>query len=125
MSQKGGTYRPSDANVATQSRSRSPTRSHEDKKTKDGESTADEKNESDAVALRSDSSTQAQGQDDGKTDGQEWAVVNKPQDEPNTLSGGGVSSHFDLQLGWGRYKFTLFSWDLNVKKEHTHRDGET
>ena len=67
------------------------------------------------------SSTQPLSQDDDKVCGEEWAVVTSPKDATDTCTGG-MSSHFNFQLSWGTWKFTLFSWDLNIKKEHTHSD---
>ncbi|KAF2498556.1 hypothetical protein BU16DRAFT_615586 [Lophium mytilinum] len=124
MSQKGGTYRrSSEPNITTQFTSSPPTRNHQDSKPKNEDPTSDKKPATDTIALRSDSLPQPQNQHDDKTDDQDWAVIDSPPDESNTHSGGGFSSHFDLQLGWGRWKFTLLSWDLNVRKEHTHGDG--
>ncbi|KAF2129356.1 hypothetical protein P153DRAFT_366753 [Dothidotthia symphoricarpi CBS 119687] len=54
-------------------------------------------------------------QHDSKTDLEEWTVINSPEDEPATGESI-MSSHFDLQLGWGKWKFNVFSWDLNIKK---------
>lgn len=68
------------------------------------------------------SSTQPLSQDEDKVGEQEWTVVTSPESERDTHSGG-VSSHFDIQLGWGTWRFTLFSWDLNIKKEYTHGKG--
>lgn len=67
------------------------------------------------------SSTQPLSQDNDKVCGQEWVVVTSPRDATDTCTGG-MSSRFDFQLGWGKWKFTLFSWDVNVKKGHTHSD---
>jgi hypothetical protein len=66
-----------------------------------------------------DSSTQPPSQEHNKTDGQEWSVVDGPENETDTHSGGILSS-FNFQLGWGTWQFTLFSWEMNVKREHTH-----
>lgn len=76
---------------------------------------------SDIVASPGKLSTQPLSQDDDKVCEQEWTVVTNPKDETDTCTGG-VSSHFKFQLGWGTRKFTLFSWDLNIQKEHTHND---
>jgi len=126
MSQKEGAYYPSsETKVGMRSGSRSPARSHDDSKANDEGSTIDEKIATDVIASWSNSSAQPQGQDDGKNDGknddQEWAVVNSPRDETNEHICEGMSSHFDLQLGWGKWKWTVFSWDVNIKKTHNHR----
>lgn len=54
----------------------------------------------------------------GMGDGQQWEVVANPgaDDDETDSAGRGVSSHFDVKLGWGRWRFTLFSWDMNVRK---------
>ncbi|KAI5925222.1 hypothetical protein F4810DRAFT_709025 [Camillea tinctor] len=49
----------------------------------------------------------------------QWAIVSRPQenggnDPPDRV---GCSSHFDITLGWGDWKHTLFSWDPNVRKK--------
>ncbi|KAK2758622.1 hypothetical protein FQN54_003312 [Arachnomyces sp. PD_36] len=70
-----------------------------------------------SVAMRSDKSSQTSTHDDGKDDGQEWDVVTNPEaDDETDLPAKRMSSHFDVQLGWGQWKFTLFSWDMNVWK---------
>lgn len=77
---------------------------------------------SEYVASPGKSSTQPPSQDDDKVGGKEWTVVSNPKDETDTCIGG-MSSHFEVQLGWGTWKFTLFSWDLKIKKPHTHCDN--
>lgn len=48
-------------------------------------------------------------------DGEDWEVVTAPQaNEEPASSRKSVSSHFDIRLGWGKWKFTLFSWDIEV-----------
>ena len=53
-------------------------------------------------------------------DSLEWAVVNNGiREEPKT-HGGGMSSQFTFEVGWGRWKWTVFSWDINVRRGHSH-----
>ena len=69
------------------------------------------------IVARSNSSSRDRGHDEDKRDDQQWEVVVSPEaDKGIDSSAGGFSSHFDLQLGWGRWKFTVFSWDLIVSK---------
>jgi hypothetical protein len=69
------------------------------------------------------SSMQSLSQECVKTDGQEWAVVDGPEDETDTHSGE-MSSSFKFQLGWGTWRFTLFSWEINIKREHAHNNND-
>ncbi|KAI1082108.1 hypothetical protein F5B20DRAFT_578876 [Whalleya microplaca] len=57
-------------------------------------------------------------QSDGQRNDQEWTVVPHPEAnvEENAPSSG-ISSHFDITLGWGKWKTTIFSWDLNIRKQ--------
>lgn len=72
--------------------------------------------------MRSDSRSQTHGHDDSETDGQQWDVVSNPEADNETDSPArSMSSHFDFTLGWGQWKHTLFSWDMNVWK--STRDG--
>ncbi|KAF1939449.1 hypothetical protein EJ02DRAFT_436385 [Clathrospora elynae] len=60
-------------------------------------------------------------------EGQEWSVINKPSTEATDIDthAGGVSSHFDFALGWGRWRTTIFSWDLSVRQEESRKkEGE-
>lgn len=55
---------------------------------------------------------------DTQSDDQQWAIVPRPGDD----SGDGshnqeASSHFDITLGWGRYKVTVFSWDMSIRRQ--------
>ena len=73
-----------------------------------------------AFATRSESSFEARSQEEKlRTDGQQWEVVNSPvSDNQNSQTdppARAMSSHFDFHVGWGKWKFTLFSWDVNVK----------
>ncbi|KAK1753255.1 hypothetical protein QBC47DRAFT_54411 [Echria macrotheca] len=63
-------------------------------------------------------------------DTQQWEVVGKPASEPNpapesetTVHGRATSSHFDLKIGWGKYKLTLLSWDINTKNSTTEKEA--
>ncbi|KAK1764333.1 hypothetical protein QBC33DRAFT_572713 [Phialemonium atrogriseum] len=122
MSQQGGTYRkPSNTTAtatanSTRPESSSQARGHDGGKT-DGQ---EESTAGTAVATWSESSFEARSQEEKlRTDGQQWEVVNSPvsdnqnsQTDPPSM---GLSSHFDFHVGWGKWKFTLFSWDVNVK----------
>ncbi|KAK1833482.1 hypothetical protein QBC39DRAFT_329081 [Podospora conica] len=73
-------------------------------------------------------SSLARGADVPQNDGQQWEVVAKPASDPDPVAEPETnvhtqtaSSHFNITLGWGRYKFTLLSWDANVKKERKER----
>ncbi|KAJ0168413.1 hypothetical protein CTA2_6416 [Colletotrichum tanaceti] len=59
-----------------------------------------------------------------KPDDEGWEVVAKPggEQEPH---GTGFSSSFDLQLGWGSWRISVFSWDVNVRRENTHPPGDS
>jgi hypothetical protein len=60
-------------------------------------------------------SSQARGQDEGKSDDQQWEILGDSEaDTATDPPPGGISSHFDLHLGWGDWKFTVFSWDLKI-----------
>ncbi|KND93260.1 hypothetical protein TOPH_02399, partial [Tolypocladium ophioglossoides CBS 100239] len=77
------------------------------------------------IASRSKSSPPAASKDDGKTDSQEWEVVTSAEanNETNTHTKR-TSTHFDIQLGFGRWKWTLFSWDTSTESSAcrgTHR----
>lgn len=73
------------------------------------------------VASPASSTTQPISQDDNKVDREDWIVVDSPRDEPYTC-GEEISSQFSLHLGRGSWRFTLFSWDLSIRSEHTHED---
>ncbi|KFZ16041.1 hypothetical protein V502_05276 [Pseudogymnoascus sp. VKM F-4520 (FW-2644)] len=130
MAQKGGTYRiPAGVGVATPSESSSHARNHNGGKIDGQESAVNKSGDTSRisdgtnVAARSESSSHARSQDDGKSDGQQWEVLtNSEADNETDSHARSVSSHFDAQIGWGRWKFTLFSLDMNIKK---HAPGST
>jgi hypothetical protein len=37
--------------------------------------------------------------------------------------GRNISSSFSLKLGWGDWKFTLFSWELEINKHPTQNNN--
>jgi len=54
-----------------------------------------------------------------KTDGQDWDLVKESKDESEPEPeprGDGISSQFNFQVGWGKWKWDLFKWDVNVRK---------
>ncbi|KAG4422875.1 hypothetical protein IFR04_003945 [Cadophora malorum] len=54
-----------------------------------------------------------------KTDGQDWDLVKDPTEESEPEPeprGDGISSQFNFQVGWGKWKWDLFKWDVNVRK---------
>ncbi|KAI0180541.1 hypothetical protein GGR52DRAFT_248751 [Hypoxylon sp. FL1284] len=115
MAQKGGTYHCS-ANASLLWASRW----NRDKK--DEQTSALEKHEHDARA-----SSETCVQDDGINDGQPWEIVPHPdekrEEEPHSRR---YSSHFDMTFGWGKWKFTILSWDVDVTRvqKKSQRDGE-
>ncbi|KAF6806426.1 hypothetical protein CSOJ01_08846 [Colletotrichum sojae] len=72
------------------------------------------------------SSPGVQAQDEGKGDGRQWEVVNPPKEEQEEDSKntsqqeGGFAGNFSLQLGWGKWKFTPLSWEVNVNDQVAH-----
>lgn len=70
-------------------------------------------------AIRSE--TSARTYDDDKSDDVEWEVITKEDaDETKTNScPRRMSSHFDIRLGYGERKITLFSMDVDIEK-HNH-----
>lgn len=59
---------------------------------------------------------------DNKTDGQEWDIVKDSDAEPETQRGG-FSSQFNFEVGWGKWKMTLLSWDINVRRKAVQTKG--
>ncbi|KAL6792252.1 hypothetical protein GGI42DRAFT_335654 [Trichoderma sp. SZMC 28013] len=94
MAQQGGTWRPSDVKQIKQLA----------KKGNHPESPEDQE------ILTSLDTSSSQG---AKADAQEWDIVKDFEAEPEA-QGGGISSHFNFQVGWGKWKMSLFSWDVNV-----------
>ncbi|KAK8022233.1 hypothetical protein PG993_013000 [Apiospora rasikravindrae] len=67
------------------------------------------------TATRSNSSGPFQIQDVKDRDGEQWVVVPKPEETGTSEEGeGGMESHFDFKVGWGKWKHTVFSWDLKI-----------
>jgi len=60
----------------------------------------------------SSASSRPLGQDENNNAGHLWEVVESPNSDETTPDG--FSSHFDITLGWGKWKFTLFSWDMKI-----------
>ncbi|KAK2763323.1 hypothetical protein FQN54_009959 [Arachnomyces sp. PD_36] len=117
MAQQGGTYRvPSKTDAAIRFDSSSQARGHEDDK-KDGQpATVDKSRDKSHISEGTDVAIRPDSHDDSKTDGQ-WDVVTNPEAEGETNPPARrMSSHFDFKLGWGKWKHTLFSWDMNVRK---------
>lgn len=105
MAQQGGTYRFEGRGSLLW-----PSRQNGSKK--DGEKPAIEQRGTNAR-----DSPKALNPEDGQNDDQEWALVPQPsehdEEEPPRR---GFSSHFDMTFGWGKWKFTVLSWDINVSK---------
>lgn len=59
---------------------------------------------------------------DNKTDGQEWDIVKDSDAEPETQRGG-FSSQFNFEVGWGKWKMTLLSWDIKVRRKAVQTKG--
>lgn len=66
------------------------------------------------------------GQNDDQSDDQQWTIVPRPEANiEENPSSRGASSHFDITLGRGNWKFTVFSWDMSVREhagEIPHHD---
>jgi len=77
------------------------------------------------VAAKPESSSRFCGHDESKGDGEQWEVIQKPEAEKKTVEpNSSVSSHFDIEVGWGRWKRKIFEWDLNVRKSSPKSGGE-
>ncbi|KAI0453702.1 hypothetical protein F5B21DRAFT_478221 [Xylaria acuta] len=128
MAQQGGTYRPQAAAavpVLSDSSSRPQHQDGDDKDEKvpgieaggDNTRTCNNLAPSDHALEFSGDSPKARSQAHGQNEDEDWAVIQHPEAEtgenPPDLE---VASHFDITLGWGRYKLTLFSCDMNVRK---------
>ncbi|KAK4444004.1 hypothetical protein QBC34DRAFT_498606 [Podospora aff. communis PSN243] len=81
--------------------------------------------------LQNKPSSPARHQETESNDAQKWEIVETPATGKEHDTGEGtnfgrmaVSSHFDFNIGWGKYKFTLFSWDVNVRSETTETEPE-
>ncbi|CCF47063.1 hypothetical protein CH063_15603 [Colletotrichum higginsianum] len=78
-----------------------------------------------AVVKRLDSAASSSRQDQReKSDDEGWEVVAKPGNEQKS-HGTGFSSSFDLQLGWGSWRTSVLSWDVNVRRGHTHLPSDS
>jgi hypothetical protein len=57
--------------------------------------------------------------DDEKKLDEEWEVVQVPIVEDKKKigigNGSGISSQFQLDLGWGSWRTTVFRWDMNSR----------
>ncbi|XXH01377.1 hypothetical protein Hte_007737 [Hypoxylon texense] len=115
MAQQGGTYHSPIASPARSSRLQG-----QDGDKKCEQKTVIEKRRDDARAdfdTAVEASPRASSLDDDQGDDQQWAVVTHPDaDTDKGPPGQGASSHFDVTLGWGKWKFTLFSLDVSIKK---------
>ncbi|KAK1689923.1 hypothetical protein BDP55DRAFT_652033 [Colletotrichum godetiae] len=77
----------------------------------------------------SSSGPQAQSRCDEKEKGSEedWEIVKDPRDEQPQGPIRGFHSSFDLQLGWGKWKFSALSWEANAGRQecdHQQRAGQ-
>ncbi|WYZ43966.1 hypothetical protein EsH8_VII_000402 [Colletotrichum jinshuiense] len=68
---------------------------------------------------KSDFSHHDSGQNNSENESNSWEVVDNPDDEGHTHRRL-ISSSYNLQVGWGKWKFTLLSWDVKIRTEHTH-----
>ncbi|KAK0707856.1 hypothetical protein B0H67DRAFT_588791 [Lasiosphaeris hirsuta] len=136
MAQRGGTFRIA-AGIGTDVTARSDVESNslrDGSTTPDHETLADEKGAekgisgSTEVVRRSEPSSLHRHPDGGTSDDRQWELVTASsenhdedgerhsQDMQTTQS---WSSQFDFKLGWGAWKFTLFSWDINFKRSES------
>ncbi|EFQ88550.1 hypothetical protein PTT_15517 [Pyrenophora teres f. teres 0-1] len=66
------------------------------------------------------SQTSLRNSNSEKEDDSEWTIIEKPiVDKPthddHTVASN-ISSQFKLDLGWGSWRTTVFSWDINIHK---------
>ncbi|KAI8955329.1 hypothetical protein F4801DRAFT_324320 [Xylaria longipes] len=125
MSQRGGTYHPQAVAAVpapSDSSSRSQYQSEDDKDKTIEEGGDDTRTYGDLAPsghtlTPRKASPEAHSQVHGENEDQDWEVVQHPGSETgeNPFSSG-CSCHFDMKLGWGRKKFTVFSWDMSVSK---------
>ncbi|GAD95562.1 hypothetical protein PTT_15517 [Paecilomyces variotii No. 5] len=115
MAQQGGTYCPR-AKVS------SPVPSDSSSKAQGWDDFGEDKLDSPVQERNGDtrSSPMIHDQDeqiDSKNDDQQWAVVSHPDvDDEEDRPKPRFSSHFDITLGWGKWKTTIFSLDVSVGK---------
>ncbi|KAH8808616.1 hypothetical protein F5884DRAFT_378240 [Xylogone sp. PMI_703] len=75
--------------------------------------------------IRSVHNTQLEETDKAQTDDQSWVIIEDHEAEKETGPvDTGFSSHFDLKLGWGKRKLTVFSWDIKVESTRPKREGQ-
>ncbi|KAI0433211.1 hypothetical protein F5Y09DRAFT_351990 [Xylaria sp. FL1042] len=131
MSQKGGTYQLSlEAAEGIQADSSFQPPVHKLTKLDEQEHTLD-KSDPDNSGLatyiaesnnstRAEPGKKAKHSDEKLDDNREWELVNIPeegeQDRADSTSARRFESHFDFTVGQGRWKLTLFSWDIKVER---------
>lgn len=52
----------------------------------------------------------------------EWEVVG--DDDSSSIPQNGTNMHFDMTLGWGRWKHTLYSVDYNKTHQPVNNGGD-
>ncbi|KAI1757886.1 hypothetical protein F4782DRAFT_475549 [Xylaria castorea] len=128
MAQQGGTYRSGAAAAlpALSTSSSQPRHKNGDTKDKnipgieeggDDTRTCDGLSPSDHALELANAPPKALNQAHGKNEDQDWEMVQQleagtgenPLDQE-------FASHFDLTLGWGRYKLTIFSCDMSFRR---------
>ncbi|KAK1917344.1 hypothetical protein P3342_000057 [Pyrenophora teres f. teres] len=107
MSQRGGTF-----NAPLQSEYPSSISEHTGRRIPTSPPLAKQSNEESQTSLRNSNSE--------KEDDSEWTIIEKPiVDKPthddHTVASN-ISSQFKLDLGWGSWRTTVFSWDINIHK---------
>ncbi|KAI1408763.1 hypothetical protein F5Y13DRAFT_105109 [Hypoxylon sp. FL1857] len=120
MAQQGGTYHPPESMVPLLALTyqfpkfitscievESPIRSNLSSQTQSAEKVS-------TIQERGDGTRRDQ---DDQNDDQQWTVVSHPEASIESPPSQGTSSHFDITLGWGSRKFTVFSWDMSIRKE--------
>ncbi|KAH7111814.1 hypothetical protein B0J11DRAFT_410751, partial [Dendryphion nanum] len=64
--------------------------------------------------------TQPRDQNGSKTDAPGWTIIDKPSENNEADNchghGPGIETSFSLQLGWGNWRFTVFSWEMSIRK---------
>ncbi|KAH7127224.1 hypothetical protein B0J11DRAFT_297918 [Dendryphion nanum] len=115
MSQKGGTWDPSAGSELG-----SPAHDKSDGKAKVQESSHNQ-NQVDVATVNAGLPTESHEQVTRVSNTPGWTVVNKPSenDESKTHHGDGpgMDTSFSLQIGWGRWKTTVMSWKMSIRKE--------
>ncbi|KAI1131786.1 hypothetical protein F5Y10DRAFT_261725 [Nemania abortiva] len=115
MAQKGGTYHPeaiAEASVPAQS-TPAPEPQDGDGGQKDKQDPAIGGHPDEALT---EASPNTRHQLDTQSD-EQWTAVPRPEaGDGDNPPGREYSCHFDCRLGWGRWKFTLFTWDMYIRK---------